>query len=109
MQLFNLGFGEVVFILIIAVVVLGPERIVRFSRQAGRFIRGVTASPLWRDVVVTSQELRQFPQRLVAESGLQDHVTHIRQEMAVLDGSLRSETLDLTPALPPLADEIKLS
>jgi Sec-independent protein translocase protein TatA len=77
-QIFNLGFGEVFFILLIAVIVLGPERIVVSSRRAGKWIRTAASNPLWRDILATSRELREIPNQLMEESGLRDDLNEIQ-------------------------------
>jgi sec-independent protein translocase protein TatB len=80
MQFFNVGLGEIVFILIIAGVALGPQRMVSFARQAGKIAHQVTSSPLWRDVMTTSMELRKLPQKLIQESGLDEDIKNLRQD-----------------------------
>jgi sec-independent protein translocase protein TatB len=37
--MFDIGFGELAVIALIAVLVLGPERLPEFAAQAGKFIR----------------------------------------------------------------------
>lgn len=39
MNMFGVGNMEVIFILVVAVLVLGPERMVGYARQAGSFYR----------------------------------------------------------------------
>lgn len=92
MQFFNIGFGEILFILIIAVIVLGPERIVSSARQAGKLIRQVVSSPFWREMMKTQAELRQLPRQLMSESGLDKDVEDIRKEMQGLSSSIRMDT-----------------
>ncbi len=39
MNMFGVGNMEIIFVLIVAVLVLGPERMVGYARQAGSFYR----------------------------------------------------------------------
>lgn len=78
MQIFNLGFGEILFIILIAVIVLGPERIVASSRRSGRWIRAVTSNRMWHEIVATSHELREIPNQLMVESGLREDFSNIQ-------------------------------
>lgn len=82
MQIFNLGLGEILFIALIAVIVLGPERIVASSRRVGRFVRGAVSSPVWRDILATSHELREIPNHLMEESGLRDDLKDIQYSIS---------------------------
>jgi hypothetical protein len=91
MQIFNLGFGEILFILVIAGVVLGPERIVKFARQSGQFIRSFITSPMWKDVVDTSMEIRQIPQRLIEGTGLQEDLFNIKGEIEGINTNFQGE------------------
>jgi Sec-independent protein translocase protein TatA len=91
MQVFNLGFGEIIFVLLIAVVVLGPERITVFSRKAGQWIRAMISNPLWQDVVSTSNEFRQLPNKLMEETGLQSDLDDLNIEVTDLDQAISGE------------------
>ncbi len=37
--MFGIGFTELVLILVVALIVLGPERLVELSKEAGRVLR----------------------------------------------------------------------
>ena len=43
MDIFGIGGNELIVILLLAAIVLGPERLARAARGAGKFIRGVKA------------------------------------------------------------------
>lgn len=109
MQIFNLGLGEVIFILLIAVVVVGPERIVVFSREAGKWLRALVGNPLWHEVVATSIELRDLPNQLLEESGLNTEVQAISAEIVDMDQSVTCDmqkSMSFLPAdIKPIRDE----
>lgn len=57
MEFLNVGFGELVFLLLIAILVVGPRRAVELARQLGRFISYLQRE--WRKVqreIVTEVE-----------------------------------------------------
>ncbi len=91
MQIFNLGIGEILFIILISVIVLGPERIVTSSRRAGGYVRNVVSSPVWRDILETSRELREIPNQLMEESGLRDDLNGIQYRISEARAEISSE------------------
>lgn len=95
MQIFNLGVGEVVFILLIAVVVLGPIRIMAFSRRAGLWLRALVNNPLWQEVVTTSYALRNLPNQLVEDTGLKSELDAINAEIVEIDRSVECDLQNL--------------
>jgi sec-independent protein translocase protein TatB len=42
-SIFGVGMNELIIILVIAVIILGPERLAKTARQAGRHIRNLKA------------------------------------------------------------------
>jgi sec-independent protein translocase protein TatB len=43
MNIFGIGGNELIVILLLAAIILGPERLARTARAAGKFTRGVKA------------------------------------------------------------------
>jgi sec-independent protein translocase protein TatB len=41
MDIFGIGGNELIVILLLAAIILGPERLARTAREAGKFIRNV--------------------------------------------------------------------
>jgi sec-independent protein translocase protein TatB len=81
MQIFGIGPLEFIFILVIMVLVLGPRGMVQAARETGKFIRKIVRSPLWRDIVGTSREIRNLPQKIVREAGIEKEVQELRESM----------------------------
>ena len=63
MDILGIGPLEFIFILIIALIVLGPSDMVKAGRTIGRFLRQIVTSPTWRAVTRTSSELRTLPNK----------------------------------------------
>jgi sec-independent protein translocase protein TatB len=78
MEIFNIGPLELVFILIIALIVLGPENMVKSARGLGKWIYKLVRSPMWATLINTSRELREFPEKLVREAGIDESLKEIR-------------------------------
>lgn len=74
MNLFGIGPLEIFFILIIALIVLGPRDMAKAGRTIGRFLRRLAISREWRLVQQASREIRYLPNRLMREAGLEEDI-----------------------------------
>lgn len=79
MQFLGIGPLELLLVAVIAVIVLGPKGMVNGAREAGKAIRKIVRSPLWRDVVDTSREIRDFPRKIVREAGIEKDLEDLRR------------------------------
>ena len=92
MNLFGLGIPEIILILVIAVIVLGPEVMVTTARSLGRGIRKLIRSPFWSTMVETQREIREMPTRIVREAGLEEDMKEIKRARQDLQStSLKNE------------------
>lgn len=72
MDILGIGLLELLFILLIALIVLGPNDMVKAGRTLGRFLRKVVTSPTWLTVQQASRDLRYLPNKLIREAGLEE-------------------------------------
>jgi sec-independent protein translocase protein TatB len=79
MEFLGIGPLEFLLIIVIAVIVLGPKGMVKAAREIGLLIRKVVKSPLWRDVMDTSREIRDIPQKIVREAGIEEDLQELRR------------------------------
>jgi Sec-independent protein translocase protein TatA len=79
MSILNIGPLEFILLLVIMFILLGPEGMVRTARQIGSWIRVVVRSPMWREILGYSQEIRELPTKIVRETGLEEDLKEIRQ------------------------------
>ncbi len=96
MEFLGVGPLELLFILLIAIVVLGPTDMVKAGRTLGRFLRKVVTSPTWKAMVETSRGLRYLPNKLIREAGLEEEVKdlgQIRKDLGQLRSDLRPTNL----------------
>ena len=68
MDIFGIGPTELVFIILIALIILGPKDMQKTGRTIGRFLRNLTTSDGWRVFRDTSREIRNIPNRLMREA-----------------------------------------
>jgi len=79
MQLLGIGPLELLLIAVIAVIVLGPKGMVSGAREAGKMIRKIVRSPIWHEIVDTSREIREFPQKIAREAGIEKDLEDLRR------------------------------
>ena len=79
MQIFGIGPLELLFILVIMILVLGPKGMVKAARESGKYIRKVTRSPLWAEIVGTSREMRNLPAKIIKDAGIQEEIDELRR------------------------------
>jgi Sec-independent protein translocase protein TatA len=79
MQIFGIGPLELLFILVIMILVLGPRGMVKAARESGKYIRKVTRSPIWAEIVGTSREMRNLPAKIIKDAGIQEEIDELRR------------------------------
>ncbi len=72
MDILGVGPLELLFILLIALIVLGPKDMVKSGKTIGLFLRKIVTSSSWQSIQQTSREIRNLPTKLIREAGLED-------------------------------------
>lgn len=113
MDFLGVGPLEIIFVLIIALLVLGPNDMVKAGRTIGRILRQIVTSPNWRIIQQTSRDIRNLPNKLIREAGLEDiqndlpDIHQIRREAGIdkLISDVESVQKDMTDwTTPPSAE-----
>jgi len=68
MDIFGIGASELVFIILIAIIVLGPKDMQKAGRTIGRLLNQLIRSDSWKVFQRTSNELRNLPRNLMREA-----------------------------------------
>ena len=79
MEILGIGPLEVFLVLILALIVLGPQGMVQVARKFGRWIRALVKSPLWKDITTAQREVSDLPRKLVRDAGLEEVKASLRQ------------------------------
>jgi sec-independent protein translocase protein TatB len=72
MDILGIGPTELAFIILIALILLGPKEMEKTGRTIGRFLRDLTKSEGWQAFRDTSREIRNLPNRLMREANIED-------------------------------------
>jgi Sec-independent protein translocase protein TatA len=94
MNFLNLGIGEVIFIIIIALIIFGPGNMVKTAREIGVFIRKVTKSPYWQEVWATRRELTELPKMIAKEAKLDETIRDLNKDTKGIQSSVAASISD---------------
>jgi len=72
MNIFGIGPLEIVFVLIIGILVLGPDGMISAGRKLGKFMRSIIKSNGWQNIRKGVSEIQYLPQRLMREAELEE-------------------------------------
>lgn len=97
MQILNVGPLELLFILILAFVILGPQDMATYSRRLGRWVYRFLRSPLWLYLTGATRELQEFPRQMLREAALEESLKEIH--LIGQTPAIRWEDLTITPTL----------
>lgn len=102
--MFDIGFSELLLILLVALVVVGPERLPRLARTAGLYIGRLrrTVAAVQADVQreLAAEDLKRTLQKQAESAGLHEIIEETRDTAATARQVLDSPTAPVTP--PPV-------
>src|SRR5512140_37252 len=80
MEILGIGPSELLFIVIIALIILGPRDMQKAGRTIGKWLRKVVTSDGWRLFQQTSREIQTLPNRLMREAAL-DELREVQNDL----------------------------
>ena len=95
MEFFNIGGLELLLILVIALVALGPDRIVEVGRKLGTWLRKLNKNVLFREVVQTTDEIRNYPRKILDEAKLDPEDLDFSKQIKYEYQDLKTELDDM--------------
>lgn len=72
MDILGVGPQELIVILIIALIVLGPKDMQKAGKTIGKWMNDLVHSDVWRLFQSTSREIRNLPTNLMREANLEE-------------------------------------
>src|SRR5512142_3047995 len=80
MEILGIGPSELLFIVIIALIILGPRDMQKAGRNLGKWMRRIVTSDGWRLFQQTSREIQTLPNRLMREAAL-DELKEVQNDL----------------------------
>lgn len=99
MDLLGIGASELLLILLIVILVIGPRDIGKTARSIGRFLNRLYKSEEWRTLLEASRTLRTLPNRLAREAQL--------EELKEIEESLKEAKNEIEKAQKDLQEDLQ--
>lgn len=71
MEILGIGPSELFFIIILALIVLGPKDMQKAGKTVGRWLNNLVKSEGWKAFQQTSREIRSLPTKLMRDANLE--------------------------------------
>jgi Sec-independent protein translocase protein TatA len=98
MEILGIGPLEFIFVLLIALIIIGPRDMSKAARTLGRSLNRLYKSESWRAVVQASRNLRTLPNRLAREAEIAE-LAETRRALKEAGEDLAREVQSLRPDL----------
>lgn len=89
MEILGIGASELIFIVIIAIIVLGPKDMQKAGRTIGRWLNQFVRSDGWKALQRASKEIRNLPTNLMREANM--------DELQKMDRDIRDNLNSIDP------------
>jgi Sec-independent protein translocase protein TatA len=100
MELLGVGLPELFFIVIIALILLGPKDMIAAGRSIGRGLRKFVMSPEWQAMRRTGEEIQQLPTKLMREASLEE-LQALQAEVSSAGRQLQKDVNTATQQIQP--------
>lgn len=106
MEFLGIGPSELAFIVIIALIVLGPKDMQKAGRTMGKWLRLLVTSEGWKLFQQTSREIQTLPNRLMREAAF-DELKDLQKDLGkpLHAGNFLSDT---AASITPQAEDVNL-
>lgn len=100
MEILGVGPSELIFIIVIALIVLGPKDMQKAGKSIGQFLNRLVKSDAWKAFQQTSRELRNLPTNLMREANMDLAETEKELRKSMKMPPLPGMPLPSNPSLP---------
>jgi Sec-independent protein translocase protein TatA len=102
MEILGIGINELIFIVIIALILLGPKDMQKAGSTIGRWLRSIITSDGWKVFQQTSRELRTLPHKLMRDAN--EELNQIGSDLK--DASNPAAQRVNNPNMPPRSEPL---
>ncbi len=103
--IFGIGIPELLLVFVLALILLGPKDMVATARKIGVWVNRLVRSPLWREIINASQQIRDIPTQIVREAGLEESIKEIKDTTQQVRQELNETTTQVASDLKEVQGE----
>jgi sec-independent protein translocase protein TatB len=81
MEILGIGPLEFLFIILLALLILGPKDLVKIGKSLGRGLNKLVRSDVWKTAREASDKVRSLPNELMREAGIEDIKQSLNKEV----------------------------
>jgi len=82
MEFLGIGPLELLLILLLALIILGPKDLEKTAKSIGKELNRLVRSDTWKTVTEASRQLRTLPNKLMREANLEEFQKMTSQELS---------------------------
>ena len=114
MRIFNVGIREVLLLLVIMLILFGPNQMRENARKAAQTIRRFVRSDTWRSFLGIYDDVNTIKNEMIRESGIQevrDSLRGVDRQLNEIDSEMRRNEMpgDMPRPVIPHPDPESLS
>jgi Sec-independent protein translocase protein TatA len=95
MEIFGIGLPEIVFVLLLALVIMGPKDMTDSARKLARWLYRLFRSPQWREFIGAAREVRDMPNQIIREAGMEEDIQMLRQAGQEMRGMVQDTNREI--------------
>jgi Sec-independent protein translocase protein TatA len=101
-EILGIGPLEIFLILILILIIFGPKEVDKAGKTIGKSLNRFIHSDTWKTINQTSQEIKNLPNRLMREAGLEDLEKAAKEKLSQAGNTIHQPTaadsIDGSPA-----------
>ncbi len=106
MEILGVGPSELIFIILIALIILGPKDMQKAGKTIGKWMRDIVTSDGWKIFQQTSRELRTLPTRLMRDANEELNQVNNQINDGIKSASGSAQVRPNNPGMPPRSQPI---
>jgi Sec-independent protein translocase protein TatA len=88
MEILGIGPLEILLILILVLIIFGPKEVDKAGKTIGKSLNKFIRSDTWETINRTSKEIKNLPNRLMREAGLEDLEKTAQEKLSQADNTI---------------------